>query len=833
MRTIEALFADLRYGMRLLRRQPGFAATATLTMALGIGATTTLFSVVYGVLMKPLPWPDADRIMRVVETRAGHQGRLPGTIGNGAYFAWRERPATIEAIGGYGIGVTAKTALRSGGADPIRLNVVAMTRSTFDVLRARPMRGRFFTEDEVPAAGTAGLETPRPMLISHALWQDWFGGRDTALGTVIRLDDVPHTIIGVMPASFRFPDRDTRAWVPMPIPRVEANGWPSNARSIMIFGGLVRLKPGVSPQQAAAEGTARARQAPDPGMAAVAMFGSDAPSTLSVTPLSQSMTADVRPALLLLFAAVGLLLATAVANVSGLQLARASTRRREMAVRAALGAGRATLVRQLLAETALLAVVGAMGGVAMAFALSRALPSVMPADFPRTGDVAVNLPVLAFATVLSIAATIGACLMPATFARRLDVTSALADDTAASTAGGWRSPAGRLRGMVMAVQVAVACVLLVTAALLTRSFFALTHADRGYDPTNLLTARLDLPQQTDDQTRVRIADAVIDRMRAIPGVMHAGAGNALPFMSLGPGLASQLPSPDDPAIQVQVHATVRTVSPDYFAALRLPLLQGRLLTDADGTASPAIVVSRSFVQQYLGADPIGKHVPIGFTKDERTDWQVVGVVGDIRQQSVIEPQAPAVFVSYRQIHSAWLRSSIFFVIRTTGAPSSAIGSLRTAVREQDPTVALDSILTMEERVATSLAKPRLYALLLGGFGVAALVIAAVGLFGVLSYSVAQRSREIGLRTALGAQVHDIVGLVLGQALGIVASGVVLGLGAALAGSRVISAFLYGVGSHDILTLTGAPIVVMVVALVASFVPARRAARIDPLIAIRA
>ena len=705
-------------------------------MALGIGATTTLFSVAYGVLLKPLSWADSDRIMRVVETRDGHQARLPGTMTNGTYFSWRDQAATIDAIGGYGVGTNSMTASRGAGDEPIRLRVTAMTPSAFDVLRARPVRGRLFTDAEVPVAGMGGVDTPRPAVISHALWRDWFAGRDDALGRVIRLDDVPHTIVGVMAASFTFPDTETRAWTPMPIPQVLQ---PRNARSMMIFGGLVRLAPGVSPRQAAAEGTTRARHAPDPGFAALAMFGSSAPADIAVAPLAQAMIAEVRPALLLLLAAVILLLATAVANVGGLQLARATTRRREIAVRIAIGANRRQLLRQLVAESAVVTAAGAAAGVAVAFALARLLPSILPADFPRATDISVSRPVLAAAVLLSIVASVGASLMPAAVTRRVDVTAALADESAASAAG-VRSRSGRLRALVMAAQVAVASLLLIGAALLGRSFVALMHADRGYDPSNLLTARLDLPQRTDGPTHARIADAVIERMRAIPGVTLAAAGNALPFMSLGTALGTELPSPSNPAIKLQVHANIRLVSPGYISAMRLPLLQGRFLNESDGAASAAAVVSRSFAQHYLGDDPIGKHIPMAVANGGRQDWEVVGVVGDIRQASVTDPQTPDAYVSYRQ-SNGWIRGSIYFVVRTSGDPSAQIVALRTAVREQDPTLALDSIMTMEDRVATSLAKPRLYATLLIGFAVAALAIAGVGLFGVLSYAVAQRARE--------------------------------------------------------------------------------------------
>ena len=822
---------DFRYAWRVLRRDRAYAALAILTIALGIAATTTIFSVVYGVLMKPLPFRDADRIVRIVETRGGQQARLPNTIGNGVYYAWRDHPTTIASIGGYGVGANTMTAVQGRG-EPIRLRVTAMTPSAFTVLDVVPVRGRLFTEDEVPAPGMSGVDTPRPVVISYGLWRDWFAGQDTALGSIIRLDDVPHTVVGVMPASFTFPDGETRAWTPMPIPQVTPNGW-ERARTIMIFGGLARLRRGASMEQAAAEGTARARQAPDPGFAAVGMFGSNAPSSIGVTPLALALTRDVRPALWLLLTAVGLLLVTAVANVGGLQLARTSTRRREMAIRAALGAGRRALIGQLLAESTSVAIIGTAVGVVIAVAFSRILPSVLPADFPRARDIAVNAPVLAFVVLLLVAASIGTSLLPASIARRLNLTDVLTNESAASVGGIWRSASGRLRAIVMTLQVAVACVLLVGAVLLTRSFLALLHADRGYDPTSVLTARLDLPERTDGLTRARVADGVVERLRGTPGVAHIAAADALPFMSLGVALASELPSPLNPGVMVQVHANLLMVSPEYFAALGLPLLQGRVLTDADGPTSTAILVSRSFAQQYLGDHPIGKIVPIGFTKELGTDWQVVGIVGDMRQRSVTDSQTPQVFITYRQVAPFWLRSSIFFVVRTTRDPTSEIAPLRAAVHQVDPTVTLDSIMTMEERVATSLAKPRLYALLLSGFGVAALAIGGIGLFGILSYGVAQRSREIGVRMAVGAEVHDIIAVVLKDAVLIGLAGVGMGLSVAYISSRYLSSFLYGVGRGDVLTYVAVAAAVVVVAVAACIVPARRAARTDPLVALRA
>ena len=822
---------DVRYAFRLLRRDVGYAAVAILTMAVGIGATTTLFSVAYGVLLKPLPWADGDRLMRVTESRKGQQARLPGTISNGPYLAWRDQTSTTEAIGGYGLGGGAMTAVANGG-EPARLQVVRLTASMFDVLRVRPLRGRAFTQDD-----DRYESGPYPMtsvaILSYGLWQEWFGGRDSAIGSVVRLDEQPATIVGVMPRDFAFPDRETRAWLPMPVGGVlAANG----VRRIQIFGAMARLKPGVTPQRAAAEATTRARTAPDPGFAAVAMFGSSAPSDVAVTPVIDAMTAEVRPALIVLLAAVGLLLVTATANLGGLQLARATTRRRELVVRAALGAGRGQLVRQLVVESAVIGAAGAVVGVALAVASQRLLPVMLPADFPRAADIAVNLPVLLFAAVLAIVTSVLCGVMPAAETRRLDLRNALAEESAASAAGGGRSPWARLRAAVMTAQVAFACVLLVGAALLTRSFVALMHADRGYDAANVLTARLDLPPQKSDGPRhLEISDAVVARMRGQPGVATVAAADALPFLSLGSALGTEMPSPVNPAVKLQVRANLRMVDPEYFIALRIRLLEGRLFSDANGASTqPVVVVSRSFARQYLGPQPIGKRVPLRSGRiGSRADAEVVGVVDDVRQTSVTEPAGADLFIAYRQLPDWWTRGSIIFVVRTTDDPLTHVQALRTAVREQEPTLALDSIMTMEERVASSLAKPRLYAVLLVAFAAAALMIAAVGLFGLLSYLVAQRSREIGIRTALGAQVRDIVALVLKQAMAIGVAGLTVGLWSAYALTRYLSSFLYGVDRGDAVSYATVAVAVGFVVAVACLVPAQRAARIDPLVALRA
>lgn len=818
---------DLRYALRLARREPGYTAVAVLTMALGIGATTTLFSVAYGVLLKPLPWREPEQLMRVTETRKGQPARMKGTMSNGSYLAWRDAASTA-IVGGYGLGAGPVTVVRAAGAEPMRLQVSRMTASMFDVLGARPALGRAFMPDDERDSPDA-FTNPRVAILSYGLWQDWFGGRDEVIGAVIRVDDAPVVIVGVMPRGFVFPDRETAAWLPMPVGRVAgANG----VRRIQIFAAMARLKADVTPQQGAAEATSRARTAPDPGFAAVAMFGNNAPPDIALTPAVEAMTADVRPAIVLLLAAVGLLLATAIANVGALQLARAAARRRELTVRAALGAGRRQLLRQLVAESALVGGMGAAAGVAVAFAAARVLPAVLPADFPRVGDIAVNLPVLLFAVVLAILASVACGLLPATEARRVDLAQALAEDSAASASGLRGSGAGRLRAIVMTAQVAVACVLLVGAALLVRSFVALMRADRGYDPTNLLTGRLDVPIRDDGPAHVAIADGVLTRLRGLPGVEYAAAANSLPFLSLGTALGTKMPSPTDPAVMVEVHANIRMVSPQYFQALRLRLIAGRLLSDSDAERSPAIVVNESFAHTYLGPSPLGRHLPIRFFNGNRDDWQVVGIVSDMHQADVTERPAPELFISYRQNPATWTRSPIIFVVRTADDPTAHIAALRSAVREQAPTAALDSIVTMDDRVTASLAKPRLYAVLLATFAIAALAIAAVGLFGLLSYAVAQRRREIGIRTALGAATRDIVRLVLRQALTIAATGVAVGCWTGFVLTRYLASFLYGLERFDALSYGAVGGVVAVATALACLVPARRAARVDPVEALR-
>jgi predicted permease len=819
--SASSLWHDLRYSVRLLGHARGHASLVIATMALGMSAVTVLFSVMYGVLLKPLPWPDADRIVQVSEIRKGGAPRVAGTLSNGTYLAWRDRHDTIEEIGGWrGASMTL-----TGAGDAERIVVGVATPSLFTILKARPALGRVFVEsDEKPS---------NVIVLSDGLWQERFGRRREAIGTTVRLDGDPFTIVGVMPAGFAFTDRESRAWIPFAVPTVLGD---QGLRRMAIFRAIARLRPGVSPEQAAAEGTARGRSAPDPGMAAMALFGSNGPVEVSAAPALEAITAEVRPAIRLLFAAVILLLAVATANVAGLQLARATTRRREVAIRAAIGAGISRLSRQLLVENTLIGIVGGIAGLAFASVMLRGLRSALPVDFPRLEMIGIDASTVVFAAAVSVFAGLACSVLPALDARRVNLVASLADDGAAPLGAGIRSRTGRIRAAMMVGQVAAACLLLVGAALLTRSFIALQRADRGYDPANVLTARIPMSGDYPVARRAQVLDASVRRLAGIPGVRAVAYANSAPLISAGGYSAFTMRSPRRPDTTVSVEAAQRVVSPGYFSALRLRVLAGRPFTEMDDErSSPVVVVNRSFARRYLGEPAVGGRIPwqgpragIRMQNEERA-WEVVGLIDDVRQGAVDAPDQPEIVAPYAQVRPETIRAfDPILIVRTDRDPSVLVSALRAAVREQDPTLAVDSVQTMEERIATSLARPRTYALLLAGFAGFAALISAVGLFGVLAYTVAQRAREIGVRAALGASPRAIVSLVVRQALAVTCAGLAAGLAAAYVSARLLAGFVYGVEVHDRISFAGVVVLLLFIAAIASIVPARRAARVDPL-----
>jgi putative ABC transport system permease protein len=824
--TVASLLQDARYAWRLLRKQPAYAALVVATMALGIAATTVVGSVAYGVLLKPLPWADAPRLVRLYETREGSTRRFRPMMTNGSYRVWREGMTTLDAIGAWSI---ERVAIQGHAGAP-RLAVADVTPTLFPMLRATALLGRVFVDgDDQPG------RTPVAIL-SYGLWQRIFGGRTDIVGQPIRFDSTSYTIVGVMPASFAFPDRDTAAWVPFyvePVTVPDRKGF-----SISMFQAIGRLRPGTTAEQAGSEGTARARTMPDIGVVAIAVFGSRGAPTVTAVPMLQALTADVRPAILILLAAVALLLATATANVASLQLARAAGRRRELAIRAALGAARRRLVRQTLVENLLLALLGGAVGLLLAALMHRGLPALLPAGFPRVDDVALGWRIQAFAVIVSIVAGLGCGLLPALQAGRRDLVPALAEDSRAPAGGGVRTRTARVRALIMTAQVAIACLLLVGASLLTRSFLRLLNADLGYDATNVLTARLVLADgEYTPSRRLEVLDEIMRRLASTPGVMRAAYSNSIPFT--GGEALSSFPVKRRDGSTLQVQTGVRQVSPGYFAAMGQRLVEGRDFTARDASdPEPSAIVNREFSRKYLDGKALGWTLP-GSTKPGMPDSQrpIIGIVEDTVRRDVTDAPQPEVYYTTSHLEGATslqrvIATDLNLVIRTSSDPRPLVPSLRAIVTTAAPSAPLESVMTMRDRVADSLARPRLYAVLLGTFAVFALIIAGVGLFGVLSYSVTLRAREIGVRSALGAQAGDIVAMIVRQAVVIAGVGLAAGLLASLWMMAALRTFLYGVTPHDFASFAVVAVVLMVMTVAASVVPARRAARVDPVEVLR-
>lgn len=809
---------DLRYAWRICWRNPLPALVAALTMALGIGATTTLFSVTWSVLLKPLPFNQPETLIRIQESREGATRSFPWVMTNGTYLGWKDSPSTIDSVAAY----RASAVTLTGLGDTRQVQVVATTASLFSVLRAVPIRGALFTESD-EEAGTVAV-------ISHGFWQRAFGGSDDAIGRPVEFDGRSRTIVGVLPPDFAFPDRDAVAWIPYHVrPSRTADG----GSHMQLFAGVARLKPGVSPAQAADEATARARSGPDPGLVVVAVFGSKGPAIVTAERLIDAVTGEVRGALWVLMAAVGLLLVTATANIASVQLARAASRRRELAIRVSLGAGSRRLARQLILESLVVGLFGGVGGIVLSLALHRALPSMLPPDFPRASEIALDSRVLVFSLAVAVIASVLCGLLPAMQASRLSPRTGMGEDASATGVAFNRSATARMRLLIMTGQIAVACLLLAGAALVTRTFFAMLDVDRGYEPANVLTATIASPSGLfTDERRTAMVDRVLERLRAREDVLAAGATNVLPLAGGDAMMAMQLPPLDGGSEPRMVQTGIRIVSPGYFEALGIRPVEGRTFTDRDtATSMPALVVNQAFADRYLAGVRTGRRLPLTFF-DNMPEWELIGIVENVRMRaSVVEEPGPEIFISHLQAPGGF-RSTPTIVVRARTEPASIVTPVRQILAAEEPHAALESVMTMEERVMGSLARPRMYAGVLVGFALFALAIASVGLFGVLSYAVAQRSKEFGVRAALGAQRSQLVGMVVRQGVAITLTGIAVGLGAAALAARSLAAYLFGVQPVDVLSFAVVAVLLLVVSLVACAVPAVRAARVDPLTALR-
>ena len=813
--SLASLRHDIRYAWRLVLRQPRFALLVLVTMALGIGSTTTLFTVAYGVLMKPLPWADADRLVTLKETRGGKAPRF-GSFTNAAYFAWREQTSTIEEIGAW----SSRQMTLSNVGEPERLRIAAVTPSLFRVIGARPLVGSLFGDRE---------DTAKVAVLSEGLWRQRFGGDPGVLGKPLHLDGDAYTIVAVLPDAQAYPDRQSRAWVPFRIT-------PVGGGYLSMLEVIAKLRPGITPAQAAAEGTARGAFAPDTGMTTVAIFGGNGPIEISARLVRDTLTADVRRPLLVLLAAVGLLLLIATTNVASLQLARAASRRREFAIRAALGASSGRVVRQLVVESLILGILGGGAGFALAWALQRGLPAILPADFPRAADLGVDATVVIFAIAITCLASVTFGLAPALRVRRLNLVASLAEDGVSPVGASGRSGVARTRLLIIAGQVAIACMLLVGASLMARSFVSLLRADRGYDPTHVLLSPVPMPRVGDTpQRRIELLEQVVERLRRQPGVQQVAFTSESPLTQGGSTSSFSLPSRDAAGAMVPVQASPRLVSPQYFSALGLQVLTGRALEDSDtATSQPVVVVNETFARRFLGDQPLTARIPMGIWGQNKPGMAaVVGVVEDVRYIGSAVTTLPEMYFSYRQLSFGLRSSTASLLVRVDGDTAGVASAVRNAVRETDAALVPGPAMTLEDRLLmTSLARPRLYAVLLAGFAAVAILVTGVGLFGVLSFTVAQRTRELGVRAALGATRTNLVMLVLRQGLGVTIAGAFAGLLVAAWLARSLSALLYGVTTHDAVTYVLVPVIVLVVAALACLAPSLRAARLDPLRALR-
>lgn len=813
------LLNDLRYALRALLRERGFSTVAIVTLGLGIGATTALFTVADSVLIRPLPWLTPERLVRIEERRSDQPGRVRWTVTNGVYNAWRENHQTLDDLAAW----RTTGHVLHGAGDAERVLVTATSPQLFEMLGARPTIGRPFIDADA-ATGEHAVA-----ILSYGLWQQRFGGDRDVIGRAIRLDDRDYEVVGVMPRRFAFPDRDTRIWMPFePLALMSTDG---RQLRIIVVEAIGRLADGATAEQAAAEATARARTVPDIRQAALSVFGASGEVRVSAGLVQEVLTREVRPALTLLVAAVSLLLLATMANVISMQLARATARRQEMAVRLAVGGGGWRLTRLWLVESAMLGMSAGLLGIALAAMAIQILPAWLPADFPRVDEIALDGRGLAWAFALTVSAAAVCGTMPAWFTQSGEIARDLAGDGSAQSGSPRQGVGARLQAALVIGQVSAACVLLIGGALLARSFAKMIAADRGYDSSNVLTARLTLPHEWPGPRRVEFLETLQERLRSRSEVRQVAFGNGLPLLGGGTNFGRNIPSPKDASLSLNVAATWRAVSPEYLTTLRSRIVQGRALQLTDTVDTPPVmVVNQSFASQYLGPDPIGLRLQLGFS--EGAEWEVVGVTDDLRPGPLTGPVGPEFFVSTRQTPNSIAFDPVL-LMRTADDPANHVGALRDFAREIDQAAAIDSLMTMDERLRSSLGQPRAYALVLGGLAALSLAICAVGVFGLLSYTTALRTAEIGLRVAVGAAPGQIAGLIIRQALWLIAIGLAIGLTVTVLLAESMSRFVYGVATRDLISFAVAPLAVVALGLVAAAWPALSASRLDPLRALRA
>ena len=802
---MESLVHDLRFSLRALRRSPGFAAVAVLTLALGIGANSALFSVVDAVLLQPLPYAAPERLARL-----NHQDREEGVL-NGAFSPpdfedLQARSRSFESLAAFHFQQDQSGRTLRGVGEPVRLETANVSRDFFTTLGVPARIGR------TPAAEENVAGSDRVAVISYRLWRSRFGGDPQIAGRNVSIDGEPFTIIGVMPPEFTYPDAAVEMWTPISligeddIPRLRALRW---------MGVIGRLEPGITVEMAQTETNAILRQ-----IAAEHPASNEGWETAAVAALQDTMVGSVRPALLVLFAAVALVLLIASANLANLLLARATSRSREIAIRDALGAGRSRLLRQMLTESIVLALLGGALGLVIAFWGVDLLVALAGDRLPRAEAIGPSARMIWFTMVVSVTTGLFFGLVPALRATRSPSTAVLREGGRTSTEGLGRYG---LRGLIVVAETALAMVLLIGAGLMLRSFWHMVNVDPGFRTENVvsLSVPIDVGETGGVSALAAQRELIISHLEQVPGVIAVGASKTVPLH--GGGEPYSFSMVDQPGTTMRPDAGAFLVTGSYFEALGIPVRSGRTFARAD-TLEPVVVINESLARRYWpGEDAVGKS--LGFAS---TSWRIIGVVGDVRTQGLTRESGSAVYVSMR-----WApRSNLKFFVRTRGEPLAMISAIRAAVHDADPTQPIANLTSLDRVVSSTVAQPRLVATLLGMFGALALALAVLGIYGVISFNVAQRTREIGLRMALGADGSSVVRMVVARTARLSATGIVLGTVGALALTRVLTTQLYGVEPADPLTFVIVALLLGGAALLAGYLPARRAAAVDPVVALR-
>jgi predicted permease len=800
------MLADLKFALRQLRKSPGFTLTVLIMLALGIGANTAVFSVIDAVMLRPLPYAEPQRLVDVQTTDKGVLEYSNASYPD--FFDWRAQNRSFDHLVSYHDNSYTLT----GVSRAVHLDGEIVSWDLLPMLGVRPELGRGFTSDEEKKGAHS-------VLISHSLWESQFGADRSIVGRSIHLSGEAYTVVGVAPASFEFPidAPHTSLWIAL---GAEDSDMIRN-RGAHFLNVMGRLKEGVTVALAGQDMNTITAQ-----LARTYPNSNTRHNSARVQPELEALLGDTRTLLLVVLSGVSLVLLIACGNIANLQLARVRDRQREIAVRAALGAGRAGIIRQLLVESLTLGVTGGAAGCALAFAATPAILHLVGTSVPRAADAGVDLRVLAFALAASVLSALLFGMVPAVTASKTDLASTLQQNSRASVS--WQD---WLRKAVTVAQVSLGIVLTAGAGLLIASFVKLTHTDEGFNPSQLLTFNFETPDSAYAETRLQFYRQYFERLRALPGVQSAAGAMVLPMTDDNIGISFENPEKPVPEGNLP-SAELTPISPDLFRTLQVPIVEGRDFTGADDTQAPQVmIVNQAFARKFFpGEEVIGKKLKPGAGNGKGPQWrQIVGVVGDVRHSATQREMVPAMYLPADQLsHWCCLRT----VVRTSVDPLSLEPAVRQLVTSMDSNIPVTDVRTMNELLSVQLAQPRFAMVLLGSFAALALLLTVVGLYGVMAYSVARRTREIGLRLALGAQRGLVLRMVLGDAATLLGTGIVLGLAAALLSGPVLAKMLYGAGPRDPFILAAVCAGVAVAGLLAAYIPALRAASIEPMQALR-